>query len=205
MPNPANKPIIAVDVDEVLALNAQGFVEFSNQRWGTDLKPEDYHEHWSEIWQVTEEEAEKRAIEYHSSGALAKLDIVSDAKKVLEKLSRNFKLVILTSRRAIVEKDTRDWIENNFPRVFDDIYLAGIWDKVVKGRMDMTKAGLLKELQAAYFIDDQLRHCFAAAEAGIETLLFGDYPWNQTDEFPEGVTRVKNWQEVLEYFDAEAR
>lgn len=202
MPKPANKPIIAVDVDEVLALNAIGFTEFSNHRWGTNLRPEDYHEHWSELWQINEEETEKRAIEYHSSGVLRNLKTINDAKQILEKLSENYKLVVLTSRRAIVEKDTREWIEDNFAGIFDDIHLAGIWDKgVIKGRMDLTKAGLLKELGANFFIDDQPRHCFAAAEAGIETLLFGDYPWNWGIEMPEGVTWVKNWQEVLEYFD----
>jgi uncharacterized HAD superfamily protein len=204
MPNPANKPVIAIDVDEVLASNAEGFVQFSNQKWGTSLKVDDYHEHWSELWQVNEEETEKRAIEYHSSGALRNLKAINEARQVIEELSRGYRLLALTSRRAIVEKDTRDWLSDNFHGIFDDIHLAGIWDKAVKGRMDMTKADLLKELGADFFIDDQPRHCFAAAEAGIETLLFGDYKWNRELALPKGVTWVKNWQEVREYFDAAA-
>lgn len=203
-PKPASKPVIAIDVDEVLALNAPGFVDFSNRRWGTSLKPEDYHEHWAELWQVNEEESEKRAVEYHASGTIRDLEAISDAKQVLEKLSNSYKLVVLTSRRAIVEKDTRDWLATNFRGVFDEIHFAGIWDKVTKGRMNMTKASLLRELGADYFIDDQPRHCFAAAEAGIKVLLFGDYKWNHGLDLPKGVTWTKNWQEVLEYFDAAA-
>jgi uncharacterized HAD superfamily protein len=204
MPKPASKPIIAVDIDEVLASNAPGFVEFSNKQWGTNLKAEDYHEHWAELWQSDEEETEKRAIAYHGSGTIEKLKPLTEAKPVLERLSKKYRLIVITSRRALIEQATKVWIEKYYPGVFEEVYLAGIWDKVVKGRMDLTKAGLLKELGADYFIDDQPRHCFAAAEAGIKSLLFGNYKWNQNLEIPKGVTPTRNWQEVLEYFDAAA-
>jgi uncharacterized HAD superfamily protein len=201
-PKPASKPIIAIDVDEVLASNAEGFVEFSNQQWGTNLTVDDYHEHWGELWRVNEEETEKRAVEYHTSGTIQKLKAIAEAKEALENLSKNYSLIVLTSRRAIVERETKEWIEANYPGVFEEVHFAGIWDKVKKDRMSMTKAGRLKQLKADYFIDDQPRHCFAAAEAGIKTLLFGDYKWNRNLDLPEGVSWVKNWGEVLEYFDA---
>ena len=48
---------IAIDIDDVLAENAIGFVAFSNERWGTRLSVDDYSEHWSEMWRVDSEEA----------------------------------------------------------------------------------------------------------------------------------------------------
>jgi len=45
MPSPANKPIIAVDIDDVLANLAQEIVDFSNKNWGTNLTIDDYNEH----------------------------------------------------------------------------------------------------------------------------------------------------------------
>lgn len=198
----ASKPIIAIDVDEVLASNAAGFVEFSNNQWGTNLTVDDYHEHWGELWQANEEETEKRAIQYHTSGSIERLQAIAEAKEALIQLSKSYKLIVLTSRRSIVEKVTREWLEANYPGIFDEIHFAGIWDKVAKDRMSMTKADRLKQLKADYFIDDQPRHCFAAAEAGIKVLLFGDYKWNHDLDLPRGVTWTKSWQEVLDYFDA---
>jgi 5'(3')-deoxyribonucleotidase len=201
MPNPASKTVIAIDVDEVLASNAPEFVDFSNKRWGTNLNIDDYHEHWGELWRIQDDqEIERRAVAYHHSGSIGRLKPINKAKEVLQELSKSYSLYVLTSRRLIVEKETKDWLDSNFPDVFDRVEFAGIWDKVVKDRMKMTKTDRLKALGVEYFIDDQPRHCFAAAEAGIKTLLFGDYKWNHDLKLPEGVTWVKNWQEVLEYF-----
>jgi uncharacterized HAD superfamily protein len=65
----------------------------------------------------------------------------------------------------------------------------------------MTKTKILAEIGANYLIDDQPKHCIAAAEAGITALLFGDYKWNKDIELKTNMVRVKNWQEVTEYFD----
>lgn len=61
---------IAIDIDDVLAENAIGFVAFSNERWGTRLSVDDYSEHWSEMWRVDSEEAERRAHAFHDSGII---------------------------------------------------------------------------------------------------------------------------------------
>lgn len=43
----------------------------------------------------------------------------------------------------------------------------------------------------------------AVAESNIQALLFGDYLWNKADNLPKNVSRVKNWQDVKEFFDAQ--
>jgi hypothetical protein len=53
-------------------------------------------------------------------------------------------------------------------------------------------------------IDDQPKHCVAAADIGIKALLFGEYSWNRTDTLPVGVARVKDWVAVLQYFDEQS-
>ncbi|MBC7869007.1 hypothetical protein H7X69_02425 [Candidatus Saccharibacteria bacterium] len=51
MPLAHSKPTIAIDIDNVLAYNAKGFVEFSNQRWGTTLEVDD----WSDVLRYFDE------------------------------------------------------------------------------------------------------------------------------------------------------
>jgi 5'(3')-deoxyribonucleotidase len=210
MPKTVSKKTIAVDVDDVLASNAAGFVQFSNQRWGTTLEPQDYHEHWAEMWGIDHEEMQKRRAEIIKAKLFTSYDFLDDAKRVLTKLSGDYRLVILTSRTTDISEDTTAWIKGYFGDLFADIHYAGIWEKLnrneakVEDVIKVTKGQIAKDIGADYLIDDQPKHCLAAAKVGITSLLFGDYRWNRDFELLPNMARVKNWQEVLEYFDAAA-
>ena len=205
----STRPVIAVDVDEVLANNAKGFTDFSNQRWGTTLVPTDYTEDWVKMWQIDGAEADMRAETFFKSNAMLYYDHDPTALEVLQKLRQSYDLIIVTARRLETKGDTLLWIRERFPGIFidDKIFFAGFWDKT---KVDSTaahaknKGELLKELGADYLIDDQLKHCIGAGEQGIPAVLFGNYPWNKADALPSSVTRVDGWSEVLEYFNARA-
>jgi len=104
----------------------------------------------------------------------------------------------MTSRDIAVEEKTRDWLTHHFPEVFNKVHMLG---NKYDSAAYREKAEVCKELGVYCLIDDSLRPVLETNEAGIKALLFGDYSWNQADELPEDVTRVKDWQEVLEYFD----
>ncbi|MBI3494589.1 hypothetical protein HY004_01225 [Candidatus Saccharibacteria bacterium] len=179
------KEIIAVDIDDVLATNAEGFVEFSNKRWGTNLVPSDYHDHWAELWGVENHEAVARADVLVKDGVFRSYNHLEDALPVLSKLSKRFDLVVV-----------------NFKGLFKEVYFAGIWDEITNHSAQKGKGDLLKEIGAHYLIDDQIKHCKTAAEHDIEALLFGNYSWNRAEDLPAGVHRVSNWRGVAEFFDA---
>lgn len=195
---------IAIDIDDVLAANAEGFAEFSNKRWGTHLKPDDYTEHWAEIWGVDSKEVEKRRDVIVKEKVFLKHRFFEEAKAVLEELAKSYKMVIVSSRGPRVQADTIDWINENFKGIFSEIHFARIWDRPIHilEQLKMTKAEVCQEIGADYLIDDQPKHCIAAARAGITSLLFGDYKWTKINNLPKSVVRVKNWREVLEYFES---
>jgi 5'(3')-deoxyribonucleotidase len=198
-----NKPILAIDIDDVLAANAAGFVKFSNERWGTNLTLDDYDEHWANVWQLNEEETSKRAVELHESGEVGLYEHFPDAVDVLKLLHNQFKIIAVTSRRQMIEKETRAWIEQYFTGLIDDIRFAGFYDdlsKDVELKRSMTKTDILKSIDAEYFIDDQLKHCLSAADEGLKVVLFGDYKWNQSSNLPESITRCATWYDVARYF-----
>ena len=199
------KPVIAIDVDDVLADNAKGFIEFSNKRWGTNLDVDDYSEHYDEMWQIDHMEAEQRINEFYNSGYISNYDHRSSAGSVLEKLKDNFDLLIITSRRVGSKSATVEWIHAKYPGIFDEqnVHFAGFFDSddIADHLITHTKGEISKNLGADYIIDDQLKHCIAAAEHGLQALLFGNYPWNQVDDLPTNVQRVLDWSEVLEYFN----
>lgn len=198
-----SKKTIAVDIDEVLAAFAESFANFCNEKWGTNLKPEDWTEHWAEIWKVDFQETEKRADIIYKSDVFIRVMHNPEAKEVLNELSKKFKLVVVTSRHRAVSNDTIKWIKTYFSDLFQEIHFAGIYDDIEKHpleRLKVTKAEICKQIGANYLIDDSPKHCMAVAEAGITALLFGEYKWTKVDNLPGSIIKVKNWQEVLEYF-----
>ena len=204
MPNPASKPVIAVDVDDVLSLSADEFIRYTNKKWRTNLTIDDYTEDWAKIWKIdNQQEAEKQMHAYIKyTTHLVKRN--QDAPAILAKLSKRYKLVIVTARRVEYQEDTQLWLKNHYGKLFSEIHYARIWDEVTKDRIKASKKEVLKEVGAQYLIDDQPKHCIAAAEAGIKALLFGDYGWNRETPLQPNMVRAKNWQEVLEYFENES-
>lgn len=201
MPKPANKKTIAVDIDDVIAAHAAAFVGYSNKKWGTSLSVNDYTDHWSQLWSVDEKEMKNRIHDYHQHGAFSRYGTIHGSEEVLRKLKSNYKLAVLTARQRSLQEDTIDWITKNFSNIFDEIHFADIWNKPLEQAEKLNKTELAQQIDAEYLIEDQLKYALPAAEAGIKVLLFGDYPWNQVEELPERMIRVKNWQEVLQYFN----
>lgn len=198
----ADKPIIAVDVDDVLAASVSGWVAYSNAKWGTNLTPEDYHEDWITLWGVDHETGVERARVVHESGLIGQFEHDDKALPVLKKLARRYSLVVVTSRVSAVQADTLEWLDKHYKGLFDGVFLAGLYEKMGGDAHLLTKAETLQSIGAQYVIDDQPKHCFGAAAVGIKALLFGDYAWSRNlTELPEGVTRARDWAAVGEYFD----
>jgi len=194
------KPTIAVDLDDVLSANVEGFIKYSNKRWGTHLTIDDYDENWAKVWQLDHKETNRRADDFHASGVVSGYRHFQEAETILKHLAKNYKLVIVTSRRQSISRETKDWITHFFPNLFLEVHFSGFYDDGAHG-IHETKAELVKQINADFLIDDQPKHCFAAAEAGIESILFGEYPWNRNAKLLKGVTRCKDWPTVQEYFN----
>ena len=190
------KPIIAVDMDDVLAQHAEAFVAFSNANYGTKLTKDTYDETWANFWKVEWEEIERRAKEFHTPEGTFSYAKIEAAEPVLQALRGKYELVIVTARSENVIKATYAWLDKHFPDVFSDVHFVPIWVP----NNTVTKAQICQQIGAEYLIDDVLRHCNLAAQGGIQALLFGDYNWNKGETEPI-VRRVKDWQAVLEYFD----
>lgn len=195
------KPIIAVDIDDVLADSARAFVAFSNQMWGLNLTEDDFDEDYGKVWGTDRSETERRALQFHDPKVFDAFVPNPDAYTVLQGLKKSYDLVVATSRRQTMRVVTQDWLNRHYDGIFKGVYFSGIYDgEIVPGRFMQTKAELLISLGVHYLIDDQLKHCIAAAEEGKEALLMGDRRWNQHPALPPNVTRCKDWQAVAEYF-----
>lgn len=200
------KPVIAVDIDEVLCDGVEDFIQYSNEQFGTKLVVDDYDEHWSRMWQIDEAESKRRSHQWHTSGEIGKHDNKPGATDILRHLSKRYDLVVTTARLETLRATTIDWLDRHFDGIFSDVHFAGFYDNynLEDKAFAMTKAALYRQINAEYAIDDQVKHCLAADDQGMSAILFGNYPWNQADTLPIGVTRCNDWQAVGAYFDGRA-
>lgn len=198
------KTTIAIDIDDVLSRSAEVIIEYSNNRWGTSLTIDDFSEDFTKLWQVDDEEMRRRFDEYIELGMPFTYEHDSSAVTALGKMKANYHLIIITSRSTRLKKDTISWVNKNYPGVFKEqhIYFAGFWDESLSGdAIKRTKGELVKSLNADYLIDDQLKHCLSVSDLGIDSILFGNYAWNRTENLPSNVKRSSDWTAIERYFD----
>ena len=197
------KPIIAIDIDDVLADYADGFIQFTNEHWGTSLTIDDYDEHWANVWKVEHDEVVKRADKIHELRMIKGLLHKAEACDVLSRLSDRYQLIIVTSRRIQNKEDTLEWLKLHYPMIMpQEVTFSGFYDTISDDSVHRTKGKIVSSLGAAFLIDDQLKHCVSATKHGVQSLLFGNYSWNRGEDLPDGVSRVGNWQEVEDFFNS---
>ncbi len=198
------REIIGIDIDDVLSQSALGFVAYSNTHWGAHHSVDDYSEDWAAFWGIPRAEAMQRAHEYHLTGDHTSYEPFQQALPVLNKLASTYDLIVITSRRTMLRPQSDKWLAEHFPGIFQAIHFVGIWDTehAAEHKLTLTKAELCRQLGVQYLIDDQTKHCIAAADAGITALLFGEYSWNKTPGAHVGIVRVADWPAVERYFDA---
>lgn len=198
-----SKPIIAIDIDDVLARGTESLRLEVNKRLGVDLQPEhyaipgEYWDYYERVWEanglsgrITMEELNPQMVADQSH-----VPPFDEAREVLKKLSKKYRLVIVTARNLDWEPATQRWLDAHFPHTFDCVHFAGNYAST------QTKGDLCRKLGAEWLIDDNVGHAETALEQGIKVVLFGDYGWQKDIEIHKDIVRCRNWAAVLEYFD----
>ncbi|MFO0781900.1 MAG: hypothetical protein U0524_03360 [Candidatus Saccharimonadales bacterium] len=189
---------IAVDIDEVLFPFMPHFLEHHNSQNETNVIAEQFRTYnFATDLGVPLEEAVDHA--YSFTGAdHGHIRPIEDAKQGIDKLAEKYELSIVTARHPQFEANTLSWVNEHFPDVFSNITFIGFAAIMEKPK---TKAEICHALGASTLIDDSLVHVSQCVDAGIDGILFGDYPWNQSAQLPDGIKRCVDWSAVLEHFD----
>lgn len=192
------KPTIAVDIDEVLLSHITDLITWYNGNFGTKLTEHDNHPTDTTNWGTSSiNETVKRVHEFYQTSEFRNAKPFPEAVRVLTKLTESFEVIVITARDTPLEQFTNEWLVEHFTELFKSVHFTRYYSLEGKRR---DKSEVLLEQSVDYFIDDSLVNIEQAATAGIESVLFGDYPWNQTKSLPANVTRCRDWPAVEKYF-----
>ena len=195
------KPIIAVDVDDVLVPHFQDLIDWYNHEYGTKLALTDQYSHNLDVWDATSnEQAIRRVHRFFETPEFLQAKPYAEAVQAIHTLAVVYELAVITARDTIIQSVTQDWLDKHFTDLFKAAHFTAQFSLEAKAR---SKVDVCSDIGAAFLIDDTFSTCAGVAEKGMIGLLFGDYPWNEGAALTERVVRVKDWAAVLEYFDAQ--
>ena len=198
-----SRSTIAVDIDEVLSPLRNIILAHHNQVYGTDFPvggPEARY-FLSDYTGDPDEVIREKLQRFVESEGAHDIEPLQHAVDVLARLQERFDIIVITSRQDFFQDVTHAWLAAHFPGVFGAVHFT---DYGTGTNLKIPKSQVCFANGASYLIDDNNNTATEAAAAGLQVILFGDYPWNQVDSLPAGVTRCVDWPAVLEYFDERA-
>lgn len=187
-----SKPILAIDCDDVLVGTAPYILAAYNAEHGTNIQLKDFYSNNDAVWGVTDDIATARVNAYLNTPEYHGVAPFQEAVSALTRLSTRYELHVVTGRHSALSDATHTMLEQYFPGLFSSVEFTSFFTKNSR-----SKADVCEQLGASYLIDDHLHHAEVVAARGIPVLLFGLYPWNQTDNpLPPSIRRVVDWEEV---------
>ncbi|KAJ3218311.1 hypothetical protein HDU67_006083 [Dinochytrium kinnereticum] len=220
------REVVAVDLDETLAVTHDAIIEYHNLRYGTRNRPDEF------AWGCDSKECAARVVSFMQSDEWHSLiKPIPHALEVLLALREQYSFIIITSRPSCVEPTTRRFLNNHYPGIFDDIIFVGgpgpsptptttttpqpsvALSTSSPSTSKRTKSQACHDIGATILVDDSIEHAVDCATNGIDVLLFdldGGYGWNKSRPAwgrgaergycPAGkagvARRVKCWREV---------
>lgn len=187
------REVIAVDMDDVVVETAQAIIDHVNTNYGASMTIERFYTRDPAPWGAPDiDTAVRRVNSYLETEDYFQNTPIKESITALRAIKKIHKLYIVTGRPDFTELATRQWLEEHLPDLFEDVVFTNYFnpEKV------RTKGDICRELGATVLVDDHIDHCISALEAEVKPLLFGRYPWNDTEELPEGIIRVDHWPGV---------
>jgi len=192
---------VAVDVDEVLGRFVFTLNQFCKEQYGMEHDVSDYWVYeFAKIWNCNQDRSNHIVHEFFKSQHFNQgIPTIPGAYEALQRLSESCDLVVVTSRQHVIQDQTLEWIDRNYPGIFQEVYFGNHWS--LEG-ISRKKSDICRAVGASVLIDDNTTYATECAAAGIHVLLYDwdhSYPWSK---LPPGSPRdplirvVRDWAEV---------
>ncbi len=189
-----SKPVLGIDIDDVLLdLNAQ-LLSFHNDRYDSHLTFEQWFSFdLALMFDCSYEEKERRVAEFYASAYNDATQPIKGAREALATLSKTHTIHLITARPEYLRESTLLSLNSHFAGLFESVHFTGAHHiSTIEKR---TKADVCRELGVETFVDDAIHNAEDVAAIGCKVYLL-DRPWNQLP-VSAGITRVYSWEEIV--------
>jgi len=197
----STKPVVAVDLDEVLGGFLPTLTKWHNTHYSTSYTLADYKSYnYADLWGCTNAEAVTKVHEFFKSDAfLTKVPPIPNAFETLSQFTNDFTYIVVTSRQHVIKDETEKWISLHYPNIFQQVLLGNHYDLASPDPDAPGKGNIIKrskpdmciDIKATLLIDDSLKYAMqCASKIGKENntlksvILFGEYGWNTGNHIP---------------------
>ncbi len=180
---------IGIDIDEVVAKYAEGYLEIFQREYGKAANFENISSYnFNESLGISKEESDKLNSLFINSEIFDNLKLIEGARESVIELSKQHDIIFITFRPMHLKEKTKNFIEKIFPNHSFEIFYAREFP-------NKSKAKACNSLGVNVILEDHAPAALDCANNGVKVFLF-DKPWNKGTEH-ENIIRVRNWQEVL--------
>ncbi len=194
---PAPKPLVALDLDDLIYPFMRDLVPFHNRVHNTSLTAEDFFTfEFNDVWGGSRQEAFDRVRAFFDQHDPF-VEPLDGSRVALDKIRDRYDLIVVTARDDSYSARTLAWLDHHFPGHFESVHLCNTYmdDDYPNKR---TKAEVCIEKGAVALVDDSYTNISQFAESGGVGILYGDFSWNRRHPLPSGVTRAVDWSEVVD-------
>ncbi|MBL7059133.1 hypothetical protein ISS08_01650 [Candidatus Pacearchaeota archaeon] len=186
---------IGIDIDDVITETMRGYLDEINKGREKEIDFEEVNGSlfWEKVFGFSKDQVKEFLDGFFEKKAY-ELDLIEGAKEGLCLLDQDHDICFITSRPIEFKEKTTEFLKKNIPGLEPKIFHSEINVTTKEGK---DKIDLCEELGIDLIIEDQKRFARTCANRGVKVILFRR-PWNDNLEGHENITRVKNWEEILE-------
>jgi hypothetical protein len=127
-----SEKVIAVDFDDTICYTNVAICKWHNEKFGTDLSIDDFHSYyyWKNPGFGTPTETMKKIEEFLLSEHVNDLAPIEGAQRGTKALKdAGYRLVVITARMHQIADNSIQWLEKNFPGIFDTVYFTSAFQQ----------------------------------------------------------------------------
>ncbi|KAH9853054.1 hypothetical protein C2E23DRAFT_868248 [Lenzites betulinus] len=202
-----DRPVIAVDMDDVLSQTNDAVAKWHNDTYGTKMTLDDfyYYYYWMNPYWGNPTETVQKVEKIWETDYLEKAPAVPGAYEgVLHLKNLGFRLVVVTARQPRELDRSLGWLDAHFPGLFETVICTGQSQETLADEHELvtklSKADVCRRIGAKFLVDDSAENALkcATADPPVPVLLFGDYAWNRHAAHYDDVKKEVSFAEKFE-------
>jgi 5'(3')-deoxyribonucleotidase len=193
------KPVLAVDIDDVLYPFSSEFLKYANNRLGANKTMEDMTTYRLDtVYGVSYSKIVELIEAFMAEEFINDFEPILGSQEALLQLKESFDLHIVTARLSKYTTQTQYWIDRFFPNIFSRIHYYEFY--ALTPRSDykkMTKLMKCREINAFALIDDNAYNIENVMSGGLAGILFGEYAWHDELSDKYQPFKLRSWEHLL--------